>query len=54
MPFSQFIAVLGVACVASLSAHAQTAKAPLKDAVGKDVGTVDLVQTRTASCSRCR
>ena len=45
MLFSRFIAVLGVACVASLSAHAQTAKAPLKDAAGKDVGTVDLVQT---------
>ncbi len=45
MLFSRFIAVLGVACVASFSAHAQTAKAPLKDAAGKDVGTVDLVQT---------
>ena len=45
MLFSRFIAVMGVACVASLSAHAQTAKAPLKDAAGKDVGTVDLVQT---------
>lgn len=45
MLFSRFIAVLGVACVASLSGYAQTAKAPLKDAGGKDVGTVDLVQT---------
>jgi Cu-Zn family superoxide dismutase len=45
MLFSRFIAVLGVACVVSLSAQAQTAKAPLKDAGGKDVGTVDLVQT---------
>lgn len=45
MHFSRFIAALGVACVASLSAHAQTAKAMLKDAGGKDVGTVDLVQT---------
>lgn len=45
MHFSRFIAALGVACVASLSAHAQTAKATLKDAGGKDVGTVDLVQT---------
>jgi len=45
MRFSRFIAALGVACVASLSAQAQTAKAPLKDAAGKDVGAVDLVQT---------
>jgi len=45
MLFSRFITVLGVACVASFSAQAQTAKAPLKDAAGKDVGTVDLVQT---------
>src|SRR4051812_47883963 len=45
MLFSQFAAVLGVACVASLSAHAQSAKALLKDAGGKEVGTVDLVQT---------
>lgn len=45
MLFSRFIAVLGVACVVSLSANSQTAKAPLKDAGGKDVGTVDLVQT---------
>lgn len=45
MHFSRFIAAFGVVCVASLSAQAQTAKAPLKDAAGKDVGTVDLVQT---------
>ena len=45
MLFSRFIAVLSVACVASLSAHAQTARASLKDAAGKDVGTVDLTQT---------
>ncbi|MCW5736562.1 MAG: superoxide dismutase family protein [Enhydrobacter sp.] len=45
MLVGRFIAVFGVACVASLSAHAQTAKAPLKDAAGKEVGTVDLVQT---------
>jgi Cu-Zn family superoxide dismutase len=45
MHFSRFIAALGIACAASLSAHAQTAKAPLKDASGKDVGSVDLVQT---------
>jgi len=45
MHFGSFIAALGIACAASLSAHAQTAKAPLKDATGKDVGTVDLIQT---------
>ncbi|HYD05740.1 MAG TPA: superoxide dismutase family protein [Reyranella sp.] len=45
MHFSRFIAVLSVACATSWSAHAQTAKASLKDASGKDVGTVDLVQT---------
>ncbi|MBL6652205.1 MAG: superoxide dismutase family protein [Reyranella sp.] len=32
------------ACVASFSAHAQTAKASLKDASGKEVGQVELVQ----------
>jgi Cu-Zn family superoxide dismutase len=45
MLLSRFIAVLGLACATSLPAYAQTAKAPLKDAAGKDVGTVDLVQT---------
>jgi Cu-Zn family superoxide dismutase len=45
MHFSRFIAVLGVVCVTALSAQAQTAKAPLKDAAGKDVGTVQLTQT---------
>jgi len=45
MLFSRFIAACGVACVVSLSAHAQIAKAPLKNAAGKDVGTVDLVHT---------
>jgi len=45
MFFSRFIAVLGIACVASFSAHAQTAKSSLKDAAGKDVGTVALTQT---------
>jgi Cu-Zn family superoxide dismutase len=44
MRFSQFIAVLGIACTAA-TAHAETAKAVLKDKSGKDVGTVDLVQT---------
>lgn len=45
MHFSRFIAAVGIVCVASLSAQAQTAKAPLKDGTGKDVGTVNLVQT---------
>ena len=45
MRFSRFIAVLGIACTAAVSAHAETAKAVLKDKSGKDVGTVDLVQT---------
>jgi Cu-Zn family superoxide dismutase len=45
MLFSRFIAVLGVSCVASFAAQAQTAKAPLKDAAGKDVGNVVLTQT---------
>jgi len=39
------LAVLAVACLASLSAQAQTAKASLKDASGKDVGQVALLQT---------
>ncbi|MBN9086160.1 MAG: superoxide dismutase family protein [Reyranella sp.] len=45
MHFSRFFAVLGIACAASFSAYAQTAKASLKDASGKDVGTVNLTQT---------
>ena len=45
MRFSRFIAVLGIACAAAISAHAETAKAVLKDKTGKDVGTVDLIQT---------
>jgi Cu-Zn family superoxide dismutase len=45
MRFSRSIAVLSLACAVSLPAHAQTAKAPLKDAAGKDVGTVNLTQT---------
>ena len=45
MRFSRFIAVLGIACAAAISAHAETAKAVLKDKSGKEVGTVDLVQT---------
>jgi Cu-Zn family superoxide dismutase len=45
MHLIRFIAMLSIACAVSLTAHAQSAKAPLKDAAGKDVGTVDLVQT---------
>ena len=37
-------AVMTAACVASVSAQAQTAKATLKDASGKEVGKVELVQ----------
>ncbi len=39
------LAVLTAGCLASLSAQAQTAKASLKDASGKDVGQVQLLQT---------
>jgi Cu-Zn family superoxide dismutase len=45
MHISRFIAVLSLACAASFPAHAQTAKAPLKNAAGKDVGTATLTQT---------
>jgi Cu-Zn family superoxide dismutase len=45
MRFSRLIAVLGIACTAAIPAHAETAKALLKDKSGKEVGTVDLVQT---------
>ena len=45
MRFSRLIAVLSLACAASFPAYAQTAKASLKDAGGKDVGTVNLTQT---------
>ena len=45
MRFSRFIAMLGIACTATISAHAETAKAVLTDKTGKEVGTVDLVQT---------
>jgi Cu-Zn family superoxide dismutase len=38
-------AVLTAGCLGSLAAEAQTAKASLKDASGKDVGQVQLVQT---------
>ena len=39
------LAVMMAASLASLSAQAQTAKALLKDASGKDVGQVQLIQT---------
>jgi Cu-Zn family superoxide dismutase len=39
------LAVLAAGCLASLSVQAQTAKASLKDASGKDVGEVQLLQT---------
>jgi Cu-Zn family superoxide dismutase len=39
------VAVAGAACLGALSAQAQTAKAQLKDASGKDVGQVQLLQT---------
>lgn len=46
MHFGRFFAALSIACAVSLSAaHAQTAKASLKDATGKDVGAVNLTQT---------
>lgn len=49
MRTGRFFAALSVACTlgvaVSLPAHAQTAKAALKDAGGKDVGTVQLIQT---------
>ena len=39
------LAAIAVACAASFAAQAQTAKAALKDAGGKDVGQVQFVQT---------
>jgi len=39
------LTVLTAGCLVSLSAEAQTAKASLKDAAGKDVGQVELLQT---------
>lgn len=39
------LTVATAACLATLSAQAQTAKASLKDATGRDVGQVQLVQT---------
>ena len=48
MPIGRFfcsLAVLTMGCLGSLAAEAQTAKASLKDASGKDVGQVQLVQT---------
>jgi len=37
--------MVATGCLVAVSAHAQTAKVALKDASGKDVGTVQLVQT---------
>jgi len=48
MPTGRFfcsLAVLTMGCLGSLAAEAQTAKASLKDASGKDVGQVQFVQT---------
>lgn len=45
MRIGRLLAVLCVGVAASLPAHAQTAKAALKDQTGKDVGTVQLVET---------
>ena len=46
MPFGRwFCAVTLTSCLLSLPAYAQTAKASLKDAQGKDVGQVQLTQT---------
>lgn len=42
--FAAFAAALSLGIAASSVAEAQTAKASLKDATGKDVGTVQLVQ----------
>jgi Cu-Zn family superoxide dismutase len=39
------VIVVGVVCLCSLSVEAQTATASLKDATGKDVGQVQLIQT---------
>src|SRR5712664_4415290 len=43
--FLSSVIVVAVGCLCSLAAEAQTAKASLKDASGKDVGQVQLVQT---------
>ena len=45
MRIGRLLAVLSVGIAASLPAQAQTAKAALKDQAGKDVGTVQLVET---------
>ena len=39
------LAVIAAGCLASLSAQAETAKASLKDASGKEIGEVQLLQT---------
>lgn len=47
MRISRFLGSLVVltGCLASISAYAQTAKASLKDATGKEIGQVQLLQT---------
>jgi superoxide dismutase, Cu-Zn family len=45
MRIGRLIGALTAACLASLPAHAQTAKASLKDAAGKEVGRAEFVQT---------
>ncbi len=44
MHIGRLLGGLAVACLVSLPAQAQTARASLKDAAGKDVGSVQLVQ----------
>ena len=44
MRIGRLVGLVAVACLASLPAHAETAKASLKDASGKAVGSVQLVQ----------
>jgi len=46
MRFGRLLCAISMTgCLMSLPAHAQTAKASLKDAQGKDVGQVQLIQT---------
>lgn len=47
MRYSRFLSILSIGVLAAATAQAQTptAKASLKNATGKDVGTVNLIQT---------
>ena len=46
MPFGRWLCAASMmGCLTALPAHAQSAKAALKDSQGKDVGQVQLVQT---------